>query len=181
MRLMTFVSTQLMERSVYEALDTDHHGYPLREVDKQTVHRYRKRLPGQASSESECPCHFKAQHQHWWRLGERYSSCCHPLHPSCIAIAKLANPVHKYPVPRFRQHIEICGASYSILHQQFPLQLAYGLCYDSTPYSGLYCSKGNSMLGRDVFCLWSSLSSSKQSQNSQWPSFVGISSLWHIP
>ena len=37
------------------------------------------------------------------------------------------NPAHKYPVPRFRQQIEIHGASYSILRQQFPLQLAYGV------------------------------------------------------
>ena len=49
------------------------------------------------------------------------------LHPSCIVIAKLANPAHRYPVPRFRQRIEIRGASYSILRQQFPLQLAYGV------------------------------------------------------
>ena len=49
------------------------------------------------------------------------------LHPSCIVIVKLANPAHKYPVPRFRQRIEIRGASYSILRQQFPLQLAYGV------------------------------------------------------
>ena len=30
--------------SVYEALDTDHHGHPLREADKQTVLRYGERL-----------------------------------------------------------------------------------------------------------------------------------------
>ena len=40
---MTFVSTGLMEDSVYEALDTDHHGHPLREADRQTV-KYRERL-----------------------------------------------------------------------------------------------------------------------------------------
>ena len=47
------------------------------------------------------------------------------LHTSCIAIAKLANPTHKYSVPKFRQWIDVRGASYSILHQQFRLQLAY--------------------------------------------------------
>ena len=31
--------------SVYEALDTDHHGHPLREADKDTVLKYRERLP----------------------------------------------------------------------------------------------------------------------------------------
>ena len=30
---------------MYEALDTDHHSHPLREADKQTVLRYRERLP----------------------------------------------------------------------------------------------------------------------------------------
>ena len=48
------------------------------------------------------------------------------MQPNCVVIAKLANPSHKYPIPRFRQRIEIQGASYGILHQQFPLQLAYG-------------------------------------------------------
>ena len=37
MRLMTFTSTELLEMSVYEALDTDHHGHPLREADKLTA------------------------------------------------------------------------------------------------------------------------------------------------
>ena len=32
---MTFVSTELIEENVYEALDTDHHGHPLREADIQ--------------------------------------------------------------------------------------------------------------------------------------------------
>ena len=31
----------------------------------------------------------------------------------CVVIAKLANPSHKFPVTRFRQRIEIQGASYS--------------------------------------------------------------------
>ena len=58
-------------------------------------------------------------------MGEWYSSCS--LHPSCIVIAKLANPAHKYTVPRFKQRIEVRGASCSILRQQFPLQLVYGV------------------------------------------------------
>ena len=29
---------------MYEALDTDHHGHPLREADKQTVLKYHERL-----------------------------------------------------------------------------------------------------------------------------------------
>ena len=45
MRLMIFASTKLIETSVYEALDTDHHGHPLREASKQTVSKYRERYP----------------------------------------------------------------------------------------------------------------------------------------
>ena len=37
------------------------------------------------------------------------------LHPSCIIMAKLANPSHKYSVHRLTQRIEFRGASYSIL------------------------------------------------------------------
>ena len=49
------------------------------------------------------------------------------IHPNCIVVQKLTNSAHRYPVPRFRQKIEIQGALYSIMRQQFPLQLAYGV------------------------------------------------------
>ena len=49
------------------------------------------------------------------------------LTDNCIIVCKLANTAHRYPVPRFRQRIEIHGASYSIMRQQFPIQLAYGV------------------------------------------------------
>ena len=39
----------------------------------------------------------------------------------------MSNPSQQIPVPRFRQRIEINGASYSILRNQFPLQLAYAV------------------------------------------------------
>ena len=44
-----------------------------------------------------------------------------------IVLQKLTNSTRRYPVPRFKQKIEIQGASYSIMRQQFPLQLAYGV------------------------------------------------------
>lgn len=44
-----------------------------------------------------------------------------------IIIQKMTNPSEHLPVPRFRQKIDIPGASYSILRQQFPLQLAYAV------------------------------------------------------
>ena len=42
-------------------------------------------------------------------------------------VQNLTNSAHRCPVPRFRQRIEIQGGSYSIMRQQLPLQLAYGV------------------------------------------------------
>ena len=113
--------------SVYEALDTDHHGHPLREADKQTVLKYRERRPDKLVLKvgARVVLRRNINIDGCWVNGTL--AVVTSLHPSCIVIAKLANPAHKYPVPRFRQRIEIRGASYSILHQQFPLQLAYGV------------------------------------------------------
>ena len=113
--------------SVYEALDTDHHGHPLREADKQTVLRYRERIPDQLVLKvgARVVLRRNMNIEGGWVNGTL--AVVTSLHPSCVVIAKLANPTHKYPVPRFRQRIEICGASYSILRRQFPLQLAYGV------------------------------------------------------
>ena len=49
------------------------------------------------------------------------------LYQNCIVIQKMSNPSQRISIPRFRQRIEISGASYSILRQQFPLQLAYAV------------------------------------------------------
>ena len=113
--------------SVYEALDTDHHGHPLREADKQTVFKYRERLPDKLVLKvgARVVLRRNINIDGGWVNGTL--AIVTSPHPSCIVVAKLANPSHKYPVPRFRQRIEIRGASYSILRQQFPVQLAYGV------------------------------------------------------
>ena len=49
------------------------------------------------------------------------------VNTNCIVVQKLASPSERLPVPRFQQRIEIPGASYSILRQQFPLLLAYAV------------------------------------------------------
>ena len=80
------------------------------------------------------------------------------FHPSCI-VAKLANLAHEYPVPRFRQWIEIRGVSYSVIHQQFPVQLTYCM-----QVQGCTVQKAVVCLGDNFFCFWSSLCCSKQSE-----------------
>ena len=113
--------------SVYEALDTDHDGHPLREADEQTVLRFRERLPDKLVLKvgARVVLRHNMNIEGGWVNGTL--AVVTSLHPSCVVIAKLANPAHKYPVPRFRQRIEIRGASYSIFRRQFPLQLAYGV------------------------------------------------------
>ena len=51
-----------------------------------------------------------------------FSVITHP-HENCIVVQKLTNPSQKYPVSRFCQKMTIPGASYTIMRQQFPLQL----------------------------------------------------------
>ena len=115
------------EETEYEAQDTDHHGHPLREADKERIQRYRERLPDKLVLKvgARVILRRNLNIEGGWVNGTL--AMVTSMHPNCIVIAKLANPSHKYPVPRFRQRIEIHGASYSILRQQFPLQLAYGV------------------------------------------------------
>ena len=135
--------------SVYEALDTDHHGHPLREADKQTVLRFRERLPDKLVLKvgARVVLRRNMNIEGGWVNGTL--AVVTSLHPSCVVIAKLANPAHKYPVPRFRQRIEIRGASYSILRRQFPLQLAYGVTVHSV--QGCTVQKAIVCLGEKFF------------------------------
>ena len=113
--------------SVYEAVDTDHHGHPLRQADRETVRKYRERLPDALVLKvgARVVLRRNLNIEGGWVNGTL--AVVTSMHPSCIVVAKLANPAEKYPVPRFRQRIEIHGASYTILRQQFPMQLAYGV------------------------------------------------------
>ena len=46
---------------------------------------------------------------------------------TALRLYKLTNNAHRHLVPWFRQTIEIHGVSYSIMHQQFPIQFACGI------------------------------------------------------
>ena len=112
---------------MYEALDTDHHGHPLREADLERLRRQRERLPDQLVLKvgARVVLRRNLNIEGGWVNGT-LAVVTH-LHDNCIIIQKLANPSQRYPIPRFRQKITIPGASYSIMRQQFPLQLAYGV------------------------------------------------------
>ena len=112
---------------VYEALDTDHHGHPLREADLDRLKRCREKLPDKLILKvgARVVLRRNLDIAAGWVNGT-LAVVTH-LHDNCIIVRKLTNPSHKHPIPRFRQRIEIRGASYTIMRQQFPLQLAYGV------------------------------------------------------
>ena len=89
--------------------------------------KYRERLPDKLVAKvGACVLRRNINIDGCWVNGTQ--AIVASLHCRCIVMAKLANTAYKYPVLRFRQQIDIRGALYySILHQQFPLQLAYGV------------------------------------------------------
>ena len=107
----------------YEAIDTDHNGHSLREADNRCLQHCRDKLP-------DCLTRARVILRRNINIGSGWVSgtlaVVVSMHSNCI-VQKLTNSAHRYPVPRFRQKIEIQGASYSIMRQQFPLQLAYGV------------------------------------------------------
>ena len=112
---------------VYEALDTDHHGHLLREADHERLKRYRERLPDKLVLKigARVVLRRNLDIEGGWVNGT-LAVVTH-LHDNCIIIQKLSNPSHRHPIPRFHQRIEVHGASYTIMRQQFSLQLAYAV------------------------------------------------------
>lgn len=112
---------------IYEALDTDHHGNPIRDTDRERIKRHRERLPDILTLKigARVVLRRNIDINAGWVNGT--FATVTSLHKNCVVIAKLTNPSHRYPVPRWRQKIPIEGASYSILRQQFPLELAYAV------------------------------------------------------
>ena len=77
--------------SVYEALDTDHHGYPLREADKLTILKYCERLPDKLVLKvgARFVLRRNINIDGGWVNGSL--AVVTSLHRSCIVIAKLAD------------------------------------------------------------------------------------------
>ena len=111
----------------YEAIDTDHNGHPLREADVRRLQHCREKLPDCLTVKigARVILRRNINISSGWVNGTL--AVVVSMHSNCIVVQKLTNSAHRYPVPRFKQKIEIQGASYSIMRQQFPLQLAYGV------------------------------------------------------
>ena len=63
------------EVNEFEALDTDHHGHPLREADRERIQRILGKTSRQTHVESGCPCYPQKNYGHRRRLGQWYYSC----------------------------------------------------------------------------------------------------------
>ena len=102
----------LGEINEYEALDTDHHGHPLREADRSRIQKYRERLPDTLVLKVGARV-IPRRNMDIGGFVNGTLVVITSMHPNCVVIAKLANPSHNFPAPRFRQRIEIQGASYT--------------------------------------------------------------------
>ena len=111
----------------YPALDTDHHGHLLRQSDHERIQRCRERLPDTLKLKlgTRVLLRRNIHIDAGWVNGTL--AVVIAVYSNCIVVQKIANPSERLPIPRFRQRIEIPGASYSILRQQFPLQLTYAV------------------------------------------------------
>ena len=111
----------------YEACDTDYNGHDLRKADDERLQHCKDRLPDTLVLKvgARVVLRRNIDSDSGWVNGTL--AVVTALTDNCIVVRKLTNTAHRYPVPRFRQKVEIRGASYSIMRQQFPIQLAYGV------------------------------------------------------
>ena len=111
----------------YDADDLDNHGNGLRAADHQRIQQHREWLPDklQLKVGARVILRRNMDIDAGWVNGTL--AVVTALCQNCVVIQKMSNPSQRIPVPRFRQRIEINGASYSILRHQFPLQLAYAV------------------------------------------------------
>ena len=126
------INNQCLERITgpvceYDADDSDNHGNDLRAADHQRIQQHRERLPDklQLKVGARVILRRNMDIDAGWVNGTL--AVVTALYQNCVVIQKMSNSSQRIPVPRFRQRIEINGASYSILRHQFPLQLAYAV------------------------------------------------------
>ena len=136
--------------SVYKALHTDHNGHPLRQADNERMKRHRERLPDLLTLKvgARVVLRRNIDINAGWVNGTL--AVVTAMHANCIVIAQVTNPSKRYPIPRWRQKIDIQSASYSILRQQFPLELAYAVTVHRG-YQGCTVQKAVVCLGKTFF------------------------------
>ena len=111
----------------YEAHDTAHNGHDLRKADHERLQHCKDRLPDILVLKVGARVVLRRNIDISSGLVYGTLAVVTALTDNCIVVRKLINTAQWYPIPRFRQRIEIRGASYSIMRQQFPIQLAYGV------------------------------------------------------
>jgi hypothetical protein len=126
------INNQCLEKVIgtaceYDADDTDNHGNALRAADHQRIQQHRERLPDklQLKVGARVILRRNMDIDAGWVNGTL--AIITALYQNSVVIQKMSTPSQRIPIPRFRQRIDINGASYSILRHQFPLQLAYAV------------------------------------------------------
>ena len=111
----------------YEAIDTDHNGHSLRTADKERLRRIRERLPDKLELKPGVRVILRrnVNIEGGWVNGTL--AVVIALHKQCLVLQKMTCSSHRLPITRFKQKFEIPGAAYTIMRQQFPLQLAYAV------------------------------------------------------
>ena len=109
-----------------DAEDTDNHGNVngLRTADHQRIQQHRDRLPDKLRLKAGARVILRRNMD---IEANGTLAVVTALYQNCVVIQKMSNSSQRIPVPRFRQRIEINGASYTIVRHQFPLQLAHAV------------------------------------------------------
>ena len=109
------INSQCLERLQgnavsYEACDTDHNGHDLRKADHERLQHCKNRLPDTLVLKvgARVVLRRNIDIDSGWVNGTL--AVVTTLIDNCIVFRKLTNTAHRYPVPRFRQEVEIRGA-----------------------------------------------------------------------
>ena len=91
----------------YDARDTDHNGHDLRKADHERLQHCKDRLPDTLLLKvgARVVLHRNIDINSGWVNGTLATVTA--LRDNCIVVRKLTNTAHRYPVPHFRQKIEL--------------------------------------------------------------------------